>query len=201
MAIDDIKKPELSEPQAGSDAVLSPEPDPEADENVLALLEALHGTQLVLTAERVTVEGDPDGWGGWSVAFLPQIAAVRVSTGRKERSSLIWGIIGIFAAIGVWQVASNGAVSTVGGLIVGAISLVLLGEFFFRPPNLNMQIVLGTETIDVEIKRSQADEARRFADLILETRQQTLGSPSWSNGAAAHNGAGPGYSAPRFPLP
>ena len=171
MAIDDIKKPELSEPQTGFDAVLSPEADPEADENVLALLEALHGTQLVLTAERVTVEGDPDGWGGWSVAFLPQIAAVRVSTGRKERSSLIWGIIGIFAAIGVWQVASNGAVSTVGGLIVGAISLVLLGEFFFRPPNLNMQIVLGTETIDVEIKRSQADEARRFADLILETRQ------------------------------
>lgn len=185
MAIDDIKAP------AGP-ALEKPE---EPEEKTVTRLDALHGRRLVLTEESVTVEGDKDGWGGWSVAFLPQIAAIRVVSGRKERSTLLWGIVGVFAAIGVWQVASNDAVSAIGGIVVGTISLALLGEFFFRPPDLNMQIVLGTETIDVDIKRSQADEARQFADLILETRRRVLAAPPSANGAA------PAIQAPRFPLP
>ena len=185
MAIDDITAP------AGP-ALEKPE---EPEEKTVTRLEALHGRRLVLTEESVTVEGDKDGWGGWSVAFLPQIAAIRVVSGRKERSTLLWGIVGVFAAIGVWQVASNDAVSAIGGIVVGAISLALLGEFFFRLPDLNMQIVLGTETIDVDIKRSQADEARQFADLILETRRRVLAAPPSANGAA------PTIQAPRFPLP
>ena len=192
MAIDDFTAAADSEPQTASDTESAPE-DP-GDEAV-ARLEALHGRRLVLTEERVTVDGDEGGWGGWSVAFLPQIAAVRVSPGRKERSSLVWGVVGVFAAIGVWQVASNDAVSTIGGIVVGAISLALLGEFFFKPPDLNLQIVLGTETIDVDIKRSQADEARQFANLILETRSRALTPRPSANGAA------PVVQAPRFPLP
>ncbi len=192
MAIDDITVAAGSEPQTASGAESALE-DP--GEEAVARLEALHGMRLVLTGERVTVEGDTNGWGGWSVAFLPQIAAVRVSPGRKERSTLVWGIVGVIAALGVWQVASNDAVSAIGGIVVGAISLALLGEFFFKPPDLTMQIVLGTETIDVDIKRSQADEARQFANLILETRRRAL-----TAGPSA-NGAGPGVVAPRFPLP
>ena len=195
MAIDDITAPIDPEPQPGT----AGEPALEEPGDLgIARLDALHGRRLVLTEERVTVDGDDDGWGGWSVAFLSQIAAVRVSPGRKERSSLIWGVIGIFAAIGVWQVASNDAVSTVGGLVVGAISLALLGEFFLRPPDLNMQIILGTETIDVDIKRSQAEEARQFADLILETRSRVLTAAPPVNWG---NGAGPAIQVPRFPLP
>jgi hypothetical protein len=192
MAIDDITASAGSEPQIGSagDRVLE---NPEAA--AVTHLEALHGRRLELTDERVTVEGDKDGWGGWSVAFLPQIAAVRVLPGRKERSTLIWGIVGVLAAIGVWQVASNDAVSAIGGIVVGAISLALLGEFFFRPPDLIMQIVLGTETIEVDIKRSQTGEARQFADLILETRRHAVTAPP------SVNGTGPGTAAPRFPLP
>ncbi len=192
MAIDDITAAAGSEPQTASGPESAIE---EPEEEAVARLEALHGMRLVLTEERVTVEGDTNGWGGWSVAFLPQIAAVRVSPGRKERSSLVWGVLGVFAALGVWQVASNDAVSAIGGIVVGAISLALLGEFFFKQADLTMQIVLGTETIDVDIKRSQADEARQFANLILETRRRALtGSPS-------ANGAGPAIQAPRFPLP
>lgn len=205
MAIDEIKAPVDWEPKTGSASDLTDsdieqvsDPSPELADGAIARLESLHGIHLVLTEDRVTVEGDKGGWGGWAVAFLPQIAAVRVSPGRKERSTLIWGVIGVFAALGVWRVASNDAVSAIGGLVVGAISLVLLGEFFFRPPDLKMQIVFGTETIDVEIKRSQAAEARQFAELILKTRQDALVAPapaSWSNGAAT------GFAVPRFPLP
>ncbi len=195
MAIDDITAPAGSEPQTGSAGEPALEKPEEPEEKSITRLEALHGRRLVLTEERVTVEGDRDGWGGWSVAFLPQIAAIRVSPGRKERSTLIWGIVGVIAAIGVWQVASNDAVSAIGGIVVGAISLALLGEFFFRPPDLRLQIVLGTETIDVDIKRSQADEARQFAELILKTRRHAL------TAAPPVNGAGPGVEAPRFPLP
>ena len=192
MAIDDITTAPDSGPQTASGIASAPE-DP--GEDVVARLQALHGRRLVLTEERVTVDGDDGGWGGWSVAFLPQIAAVRVSPGRKERSSLVWGVLGVFAAIGVWMVASNDAVSTIGGIVVGVISLALLAEFFFKPPDLNLQIVLGTETIDVDIKRSQADEARQFANLILETRRSALAAPR------SANGAGPVIQAPRFPLP
>ncbi len=185
MAIDDTTAP------AGP--ALEKQEEPE--EKSVTRFEALHGRRLVLTEESVTLEGDKGGWGGWSVAFLPQIAAIRVAPGRKERSTLVWGIVGVIAAIGVWQVASNDAVSAIGGIVVGAISLALLGEFLFRPADLNMQIVLGTETINVDIKRSQADEARRFADLILENRSRALAAPP------SANGAGPVIQAPRFPLP
>ena len=89
MAIDDITA-------SAGPALEKPE---EPEEKTVTRLEALHGRRLVLTEESVTVEGDKDGWGGWSVAFLPQIAAIRVAPGRKERSTLLWGLVGVFAAI------------------------------------------------------------------------------------------------------
>lgn len=160
-------------------------------ERFLGELQALDGHRFVLTSARVVYASSRSGDDAWAVAFLPDISAVRVLTQRKERRSLIWGIVGVLAAIGVWQVATNDTVSIVGGIVVGAIALILLGEYFFRPPDLRLELFAGSGSIAWPFSRRKAESAREFARLIQEARVAAQ--------VAAASPAPPPRRLPRYP--
>jgi hypothetical protein len=169
----------------------------------LASLDALDGQTFVLLTDRVRLEGGPNSFGAFAIALLPQISGIKVAPRPKDRGSLVWGVIGVLAAIGVWQVATNGIVSSFGGLIVGAISLVLLGEYFLRPPDLEFEIVLGSNSLNADIKRARRNDAIAFSERIFEARSQML-EPATSAKLAEDSEptlVTPTSLPPRFPIP
>ena len=140
-------------------------------ERLLGGLEALNGHRFALTSQRVSYEGADD----WSFAFLTEITAVRIVGQPRDRRSLFWGIVGALAALGVWQIATNGTVAVVGGLVVGVVSALLLGDYFFRPPDLHLELQTGAGGLTGPVGRSRAAEAREFARLILQARSNSAG--------------------------
>jgi|GEM_PF-1790789 hypothetical protein len=173
MAIEEISVPTpiLGRVETTTTPELPPEESPDTSG---ALLIGLEGQTLLLNEDHVAVDGSGNHWPGWALVLLTEISAVRVMSQSKDRGALVWGIIGAIAAVGVWQVASNEAVSLIGGLVVGVISLILLGEFFLKPPDLRLEIIVGSNVVGTGIKRGQAQEAQEFAGAILETRAKLL---------------------------
>jgi hypothetical protein len=140
-------------------------------------LVGLEGQILLLNEDHVAVDGSGNQWPGWAIVLLSEISAVRVLSQPKDHGALIWGVIGAIAAIGVWHVASNEAVSLIGGLVVGVISIILLGEFFLKPPDLRLEIIVGSNVVGTGIKRGQAQEAKEFAGAVLQARARLLEPP------------------------
>lgn len=140
------------------------------DEQLLEELPALHGQRVLLTDQRILIEGRPTDPGGWAAAFLENVAAVQILPEQKARRELIWGIIGLLAAVGVWRVASSGAVGVVGGVVVGAMALFLLGDYLFRPGDLNLVVVGGSHKVAATVARSEDVSARSFAKSVMAAR-------------------------------
>jgi len=173
MAIEEISVPT---PILGTVDVIETPPERPTDVSGISLV-GLEGQTLLLNEDHVAVDGSGNQWPGWAIVLLSEISAVRVLSQTKDRGALVWGVIGAIAAIGVWQVASNEAVSLIGGLVVGVISIILLGEFFLKPPDLRLEIIVGSNVVGTGIKRGQAQEAQEFARAILQARARLLEPP------------------------
>ncbi len=173
MAIEEISVPT---PILGTVDVIETPPERPTDVSGISLV-GLEGQTLLLNEDHVAVDGSGNQWPGWAIVLLSEISAVRVLSQTKDRGALVWGVIGAIAAIGVWQVASNEAVSLIGGLVVGVISIILLGEFFLKPPDLRLEIIVGSNVVGTGIKRGQAQEAQEFARAILQARTRLLEPP------------------------
>jgi hypothetical protein len=173
MAIEEISVPT---PILGTVDVIETPPERPTDVSGISLV-GLEGQTLLLNEDHVAVDGSGNQWPGWAIVLLSEISAVRVLSQTKDRGALVWGVIGAIAAIGVWHVASNEAVSLIGGLVVGVISIILLGEFFLKPPGLRLEIIVGSNVVGTGIKRGQAQEAQEFARAILQARARLLEPP------------------------
>ena len=127
------------------------------------------GSEVVLTEHRVLLRGSPDAKILHASMRLTDIDAVRIERGHAKRRSLAWGLIGFGAAIGMWQ-----ALDGVGNLrlfIAAAVvlmSLVLLADYFLRPPDLVVSLSSrsGTE-LAIDFGQSHSEEADRFAAQVI----------------------------------
>jgi hypothetical protein len=173
MAIEEISVPS---PILGSADMTEPPPEAAPPAPGFSLV-GLEGQTLLLNDDHVAVDGSGNQWPGWALVLLSEISAVRVLSQPKDRGALVWGVIGAIAAVGVWQVSSNEAVSLIGGLVVGVISLILLGEFFLKSPDLRLEIIVGSNVVGTGIRRGQAQEAQEFTNAILEARALLLAPP------------------------
>ena len=173
MAIEEISIPS---PILGSADMTETPLEPSIGVSHISLV-GLEGQTLLLNEDHVAVDGSGNQWPGWAMVLLSEISAVRVLSQPKDRGALVWGVIGAIAAIGVWQVASNEAVSLIGGLVVGVISIILLGEFFLKPADLRLEIIVGSNIVGTGIKRGQAQEAQEFARAVLQARARLLEPP------------------------
>ena len=127
------------------------------------------GSEVVLTNWRVLLRGAPEAKVLHASMRLTEIDSLEISRARPGKRSLVWGLIGIGAAIGMWQALDGaGNVRLFVAALVVFMSGLLLVDYFLRPPDL--QVVFrarsGVEMI-VEFAQSHAEEADRFAAQVL----------------------------------
>ncbi len=127
------------------------------------------GSEIVLTNRRVLLRGAPEAKVLHASMPLAEIDSLAISRARPSKRSLAWGLIGIGAAIGMWQALDGvGNMRLIIGAVVVLMSGLLLADYFLRPPDL--QVVFRSHSgaeMTVEFGQSHADEADRFAAQVL----------------------------------
>ena len=127
------------------------------------------GSDVVLTNRRVLLRGAPEAKVLHASMPLSEIGSLAISRTRPSKRSLIWGLIGIGAAIGMWQAMDGvGNMRLIIGAVVVLMSGLLLADYFLRPPDL--QLVFRSHSgaeMTIEFGQSHADEADRFAAQVL----------------------------------
>ena len=127
------------------------------------------GSEVVLTNRRVLLRGAPEAKVLHASMPLSEIDSLAISRARPSKRSLVWGLIGIGAAIGMWQALDGvGNMRLIIGAVVVLMSGLLLADYFLRPPDL--QVVFRSRSgaeMAVEFGQSHAEEADRFAAQVL----------------------------------
>ena len=127
------------------------------------------GSEVVLTERRVLLRGAPDADVLHASMRFSEIHSVTISRSKPSRRSLVWGVIGIAASIGMWQALDGvGNLRLIIGLLVVLMSAVLLADYFLRPPDLvvGLRANSGAE-MKIGFGQSHADEADRFAARVI----------------------------------
>jgi hypothetical protein len=139
------------------------------------------GHRLLLHEERLEVVGGEGARAVWGAIPLGAVTGIGIDQRPKDRGLLVWGILGLLAAFGIWQVASNDSVRTLGAFAVAAISGVLLIQYYFRPPGLQLLIQAGASAKGIPIRTADLPAAKEFALSVLQARDR-LSAGSESSG-------------------
>lgn len=127
------------------------------------------GSEVVLTDRRVMLRGAPDAKVLFSSIRLTDVDSVSISRARPRRRSLIWGLIGVGAAVGMWQALDGvGNLRLIIAAIVVLVSAVLVADYALRPPDLEV-VIRGKSgsLVRIDFAQSNADVADRFAAKIV----------------------------------
>jgi hypothetical protein len=85
-------------------------------------------------------------------------------------------VVGLFAAIGVWQVTPSTTVGVTASLVVALISLILMADYWIRPAGVHMEFhTTGGGTIGGEVDGKVAT-AMEFAREVENTRRRLVPS-------------------------
>jgi hypothetical protein len=139
-------------------------------ESVVESLEVGGSDRFVLTDRRVIYIGGDEDHRNWSFAPLSEISSVRVTRVARERSSLIWGVLGLIASIGIWQVATNERVGIIGGVAMAALGAILLWDYYLRTPPSRLLFHAAGRDIGGPLNRSSENGARSFGDRVFELK-------------------------------
>ena len=146
------------------------------------------GALFVLTDRRVLYAGGSEDRIIAESARLTDVAAVRLERRSRDRRSAVWGVIGLLAAIAVWQVTRSESVGAIAAAVVGVVSIALLADYWLRRPGIMLTFLmpggpLGGQVEDADAGAAQAFAAkfeRQRAELTWRTRP---GPPSRPFGA------------------
>jgi hypothetical protein len=110
-------------------------------ERVTSQLRATSSGTFQLTHARVIFNagGSLDSGAIYASAQLKDITAVKISRRPRARRSAAWGVVGLFAAIGVWQVTPSTTVGIAAGMAVAVISLILMADYWIRPAGVHLE--------------------------------------------------------------
>ena len=139
-------------------------------ESVVESLEVGGPDRFVLTDRRVIYIGGDEDHRNWSFAPISEISSVRVTRMVRERSSLIWGVLGLIASIAIWQVATNERVGIIGGIVMAALGAILLFDYYLRTPPSRLLFDAAGKDIGGPIIRSSENGARSFGDRVFELK-------------------------------
>ena len=127
------------------------------------------GSEVVLTDRRVLLRGGEDAKFLHASMRFEEIDAVTIERVSPSRRSLIWGLVGIAASVGVWQALDGvGNVRLIMAAVVVVMSAVLLADFFLRPPDLEVSLRAksGVE-MKVGFAQSHSEQADSFTARVL----------------------------------
>ncbi len=127
------------------------------------------GSEAILTDRRVVLRGAPDAIVLFDSLRLKEIESVSISRARPNRRSLIWGLIGIAAAIGMWQALDGvGNMRVIIAGLVMLMSLVLLGDYALRPTDVVVSMRANSGAMmHILFSHSRSDVADKFAARVL----------------------------------
>lgn len=140
------------------------------------------GHRMLLQKDLVEITGGEGARALWGSIPLGAVTGIGIDQRPKDRGLLIWGLLGLLAALGIWWVASNETVRTFGAFAVAAISGVLLIQYYFRPPGLQLLVQAGATAKGIPIKASDIAAAKAFAVSVLQARDRLVSrvdSPGW----------------------
>ncbi|HUG92140.1 MAG TPA: hypothetical protein VML55_14970, partial [Planctomycetaceae bacterium] len=139
------------------------------------------GYRMLLHDDRVEITGGEGARTLWGSVPLGALTGIGIDQRPRDRGLVVWGFLGLLAAFGIWAVASNESVRTLGAFAVAAISGVLLVQYFFRPPGLQLAVQAGATVRGIPIKARDIPAAKSFALTVLQARDR-LGSRGESSG-------------------
>lgn len=145
----------------------------ETSASAVPTLAGSDGHRLLLHDDRVEIIGGEGARAIWGSIPLAAVTGIGIDQRPKDRGLLAWGILGLLAALGIWGVASNENVKTFGAFAVAAISGVLLVQYYFRPPGLQLLIQAGAAAKGIPIRTSDIPAAKEFALSVLQARDGT----------------------------
>ncbi len=148
-------------------------------ERVVSELDSNDGGSFRLTHARVVFRGGSESKAIHATAQLKDITSIQISRRPRARRSAAWGVVGLFAAIGVWQVTPNSTVGMFSAIAVAAISLMLMADYWIRPAGVHLEFhMVGGNTISGEVSGKPA-VSMQFARDVEDAKRKLV--PSRTN--------------------
>ena len=76
----------------------------------------------------------------------------------------------MIAAVGIWQVATNDKIGVFGGIVMAALGMVLLWDYYLRTPSSRLLFHTAGKDIGGPLDRSSESGARSFGDRMFELK-------------------------------
>ncbi len=133
-----------------------------------------------LTHNRIIYTRDSRSTVVYSSIQIQDISSIQIFRRPRARRSAVWGIIGLFSAIGVWQVTPNSTPGIIAALAVALISLVLIADYWLRPDGVHIEFQTTAGKVSGEVG-NKLSEAVNFLQEVEDTRRRLvprrIGSP------------------------
>ena len=145
-------------------------------ERVVSKLESNDDGKMTLTHARIIFRGGSESNSVYASAQLKDISSVEISRRPRARRSAAWGTVGLFAAIGVWQVTPSSNVGVLAAIAVAVVSLILMGNYWFRPDGVHLEFhTAGGSTIGAEIG-GKSEIGMQFARDVEDAKRRLVPS-------------------------
>ena len=149
-------------------------------ERVISKLKSDNDGGFQLTHNRIIYTRDSRSTAVYSSIQIQDISSIQIFRRPRARRSAVWGIIGLFSAIGVWQVTPNSTPGIIASLAVALISLVLIADYWLRPDGVHIEFQTTAGKVSGEVG-NKLSEAVNFLQEVEDTRRRLvprrIGSP------------------------
>ena len=149
-------------------------------ERVISKLISNNDGGFELTHNRIIYTRDSRSTVVYSSIQIQDISSIQIFRRPRARRSAVWGIIGLFSAIGVWQVTPNSTPGIIAALAVALISLVLIADYWLRPDGVHIEFQTTAGKVSGEVG-NKLSEAVNFLQEVEDTRRRLvprrIGSP------------------------
>ena len=149
-------------------------------ERVISKLKSNNDGGFELTHNRIIYTRESRSSTVYSSTQIQDISSIQIFRRPRARRSAVWGIIGLFSAIGVWQVTPNSTPGIIAALAVALISLVLIADYWLRPDGVHIEFQTTAGKVSGEVG-NKLSEAVNFLQEVEDTRRRLvprrIGSP------------------------
>lgn len=148
-------------------------------ERSIAELAGADGAAFLLTDRRVVYFGSSEAETAYASVRLDDISGVEVARRPRDRRPLLWAVLGVAGAFGVWQVSSNPAIGAAAGAVVAAVSAGLFADYWFRPGGLAISFRSAGGGVSGPVDGKSSGPAEAFAAQVEESRLNPRGRTAW----------------------
>ena len=145
-------------------------------ERLVSELNSKDDGSFKLTSSRVIYRGNADSTSVYASTQLKDITSILISRRTRGRRSAVWGIVGLFASIGVWQVTPDSTIGVTAAAAVALISLVLMSDYWIRPAGVHLELQTGAGNMIGGEVGGKISDAMRFTRDVEDAKRRLVPS-------------------------